>query len=189
MKICSKCNKRKSFTSFTKNLQYKDNYNCWCKDCCNKYEKARLILFPWKRFLKLIKQRCNDSNHSAYKYYGGKGIKYSITYEELKFLWFRDKAYNMYKPSIDRKDNDGNYELDNCQFIELSINSAKRNMENIIRSIVQYDLNNNFIKEYSSLTLASINLNIDCSCITKCAKNKRKTAGGYIWKYKEHIDA
>ena len=144
---------------------------------------------PWKRFLKLIKQRCDDPNHSAYKYYGGKGIKYSITFEELERLWFRDKAYLLKRPSIDRKNSEENYTYNNCQFIELSINSAKRNMENMIRIILQYDLNNNFIKEYPSLTTASKYLNIDCSTITKCAKNKRKTAGGYIWKYKEHINA
>ncbi len=144
---------------------------------------------PWKRFLKLIKQRCDDPNHSAYKYYGRKGIKYSITYEELKKLWFRDKAYLLKKPSIDRKNSDKDYIFDNCQFIELNINCVKRNMKNIIRSILQYDLNNNFIMEYSSLTIASKKLNIDCSSITKCAKNKRNTAGGYKWVYRENVYA
>lgn len=140
--------------------------------------------YPWKRFLKLIKQRCNNPNHSAYKYYGGKGIICLINYEDLKTLWFRDKAYLMKKPSIDRKDSNKNYTFENCQFLELSINSAKRNIEGMIKSILQYDLEGNFIKKYDSITNACKKLGIDKSCISKCAKNKRKSAGGYIWKYK-----
>lgn len=37
-------------------------------------------------------------------------------------LWFRDKAYKMVKPSIDRKDANKNYTIDNCRYIELKEN-------------------------------------------------------------------
>jgi hypothetical protein len=40
-------------------------------------------------------------------------------------LWFRDKAYLMRHPSIDRIDSNGNYELNNCQFIEMKRNRVK----------------------------------------------------------------
>lgn len=49
--------------------------------------------------------------------------------------------------------------------------------------IAQYDLSGNLIREWMSVTEASIETGIDGSCITKCAKGKRKTAGGFIWKY------
>lgn len=64
---------------------------------------------PWKKILDGIKQRCNNPRVERYKNYGGRGIKCLITAEELKTLWFRDKAYEMKRPSIDRIDNDGNY--------------------------------------------------------------------------------
>ena len=60
--------------------------------------------------------------------------------------------------------------------------------KNLIESrnikIVQYDKLNNFIKEWDSLSQASKILGIDKGHISNCCKNKRKTAGKFIWKYK-----
>lgn len=50
--------------------------------------------------------------------------------------------------------------------------------------ILQYDLNGNFIKEWSGMREAKRVLGIKGN-ITQCCKGKRKTASGYIWKYKE----
>jgi hypothetical protein len=51
--------------------------------------------------------------------------------------------------------------------------------------VLQFDLNNQFIKEWDCIKDASRELNIiDCG-ISFCCKGKRKTAGGYIWKYKD----
>jgi len=69
--------------------------------------------------------RCNNKKAQNYKYYGGRGIKGLLSRTDFIMLWFRDKAYEMYKPSIDRIDNDGNYEYNNCQFIEMSENTKK----------------------------------------------------------------
>lgn len=54
--------------------------------------------------------------------------------------------------------------------------------------INQYDLNNNFIKEYNSITEAATSLCFEkpksIGALTNCCKGKQKTAYGYIWKYK-----
>jgi len=50
-----------------------------------------------------------------------------MTTKDFKFLWFRDKAYSMDKPSIDRKRSNKNYEINNCQFLELDDNIRKSN--------------------------------------------------------------
>lgn len=49
----------------------------------------------------------------------------------------------------------------------------------------QYDLNGNFIKEWEGITDASQKLKISTGNIVCCCKGRRKTAGGYKWKYKE----
>ena len=77
---------------------------------------------PWKHILQGIKQRCNNPKATGYQNYGGRGIKCLITEKEIKDLWYRDRAYLMNKPSIDRIDNDSSYYWRNCRFIELSKN-------------------------------------------------------------------
>ena len=53
------------------------------------------------------------------------------------------------------------------------------------RQVMQYDLKGNFIREYYSETEAAKALgNKDQSNISKCCRNIRKSAYGYIWKYK-----
>lgn len=81
--------------------------------------------YPWNRVYRNIQDRCNNPNTGNYKYYGAKGVKAIINKDQLKFLWFRDRAYNMEKPSIDRIDNNGHYTINNCRFIELSENCNK----------------------------------------------------------------
>jgi hypothetical protein len=51
---------------------------------------------------------------------------------------------------------------------------------------VQYDLQGNFIKEWDSAKQAGTFLKIDSSDICSCRRGKRKSAGGYIWKYKNN---
>lgn len=145
-KICNVCKKLKDFIDFYKCKKSKDGLQYTCKYCCssmhkkyhqenskriNKYNsdylKYTIKVKPWKITLKAMKQRCNNKNAENYPYYGGRGINCLITVDELKELWFRDKASLMKKPSIDRIDNDGHYAFDNCRYIEMSQNITKRN--------------------------------------------------------------
>jgi group I intron endonuclease len=50
--------------------------------------------------------------------------------------------------------------------------------------VLQYDLNNNPIKEWESVTEIQDKLGYYNSNISACCNNKQKTAYGYIWKYK-----
>lgn len=50
--------------------------------------------------------------------------------------------------------------------------------------ILQYSKTGDFIKEWTCASFAGKTLGISPSGITACCRLKRKTAGGYVWKYK-----
>ena len=60
---------------------------------------------------------------------------------------------------------------------------AKYAINNMSKSVVQIDASDKVIAEYNSIQEAQRILNI--SHIWDCLSGKRKTAGGYKWKYKE----
>ena len=131
-RTCKRCIKQvtlwnmanKSRYNETKSRSYYTNQEAILKKLRISRRKDR-----WKVSYHLAKQRCNNPKNPNYKYYGGRGIKFLMTLQDFKYLWDRDKGYNMSIPTIDRKDNDGNYTVDNCRFIEKSENTRKRNYE------------------------------------------------------------
>jgi len=198
IKQCSKCQRILPFSNFGIHSREKDGLQYQCKDCDKKYRenqykiKSRQILdrnkrlldkYPWRRTLFSIKQRCTNINNPKYYRYGGRGVKCLITEAELKFLWFRDCAYEMKKPSIDRIDNDGNYCIENCRYIEIGENSLKMNLKINAKAVVQIDKKGNVVNEFISMSDATRQTHINN--ISKVIRGLCKTAGKYYWKIKE----
>jgi len=67
----------------------------------------------------------------------------------------------------------------NCETIA-KINAYKETKK---KPINQYSPSNEFIKRWESAQEIRKQLKIDGSSISRCAKNKQKTAGGFIWKF------
>jgi len=199
-KICTKCGIEKPLSDFYKDKHNKSGYRGECIICLTLIHKNFRIKnkkkiwnsiknyyakFPWKKSLVDIKQRCINPNNKSYKDYGGRGIKCLITANELKDLWFRDKAYELKQPSINRKDNDGNYCIENCEYIELGLNSAEMNIRTKRKKVHQFDLEGSFIKEFISITEAYNETGVSISSISDVINNKRPFSKGFIWRYKE----
>jgi hypothetical protein len=102
----------------------KDKVKYWNKIGHKNYKTTH----PWIKTFNSIETRCNNPKCASYIYYGGKGIKNFLKPKDLEYLWFRDKAYLMKRPSIDRKNSNSYYTVKNCRYIELSKNVIKRHI-------------------------------------------------------------
>lgn len=80
-------------------------------------------------------------------------------------------------------ENKQNNRIDNLEWCTQQYNSnyGHRN-DKIKRRVLQFDSDNNFIKQYDCITEASNKNNIPVSCICRSCITHYK-AGGYIWKY------
>lgn len=63
-----------------------------------------------------MRRRCTDPNHANYKWYGGRGITYDPRWDS--FVVFLEDMGECPSPEhrIDRKDPEGHYTKDNCQW-------------------------------------------------------------------------
>lgn len=79
------------------------------------------------------------------------------------FFWFRKNDYES-----------GNYLIPKL---------TPHNKEYYDISVKQYDLQNNYIKTFDTINDAAKESGLICSDILKVMDGKRKSRGGYIWKY------
>lgn len=88
---------------------------------------------PWAVSCYHARERCFPSGA-----YGKRGIKFLMTIKDFKFLWLRDNAASMKRPSIDRIDTNGDYRLENCRFIALKSN-MKRTRGSVLNILKEWD--------------------------------------------------
>lgn len=79
----------------------------------------------WHRRLRALLLHCGllgraESRPKAYAH-----VEVRLTVHELARVWFRDGAWGMETPELDRVDPKGHYELSNVRFVEREINQRR----------------------------------------------------------------
>lgn len=179
MKICETCNKENKSTRVYE-----------CEKCARNRRRKQDKMFFLVDLYNHIKNRCNNKS-SRGNYLGKKICSKSMflekfindeSFNNLHKEWADNGYIYKYTPSIDRINNDGDYTIDNIQFITHSKNAGKDKNK---LPILMFDLNGNFIKEWESKWQAHLELGIPNGNIVKVCYGKRRNAGGFIFKFKE----
>lgn len=91
-----------------------------------------------------MKQRCGNPNDKGFKYYGARGILVCDRWKEFK-NFYEDMGDIPEGKSLDRIDNNGNYEKDNCRWA-----THKQQSRNTRRNIfVEWDGKKQTVKDWA----------------------------------------
>jgi len=111
----------------TAELQSGKTKSCGCLRRENR--KKHGDSWPRKRLYRIwshMFERCNGENYQFYYRYGGRGIKVCEEWKDYSVFkaWALNNGYTD-NLTIDRIDNDGNYEPSNCQWLTNRENAIK----------------------------------------------------------------
>lgn len=146
--------------------------------------------YPWSAKWSGAKQRHRKFNYG-----------FSITVSDVKEVWFRDEAWKLKVPSLDRINSKSGYHKDNILFIETLENvrlgaiekrgiprtseviEKIRNtkLRTVARPVVQLTLEGKFINKYISVSDMCRKMNSKSPI--HCLIGKQKTSLGYKWIY------
>jgi hypothetical protein len=118
-------------------LRRKERPTLNCKECGNKKKtKHGMVGTKIYKAWDSMKQRCFNKNNHAYLRYGGRGITISDEWlGEEGFINFMEWSYkNGFSDdkSIDRIDNDGNYEPSNCRWVDMKTQGNNKSINTLI---------------------------------------------------------
>lgn len=136
--------------------------------------------YPWAKHCHKAKSRCKNDPH-----YIKRGIKFDMTQDDFKELWFRDKAWLFKKPTIDRIDSNGNYTKDNCRFIEWWENVTR---DTPCKPIIQIDNEGHIIKRFRSTMLAVKTFGINYWSLKKVLMGRMNHVSGLQFIYANEED-
>ena len=192
---CNKCGESKTVDEFAKDSGSFIGRSMICKSCTSKRGKEL------RRTRVGLAYHIYNSQRSSSKSRGMDFPNYSKdefvlwlftrpSFPEMYNNWVESGYNKQLTPSGDRLDDSKPYSFDNLRLLtwgyhnEITHQKRKLGIDNSSnKAIRQYDRDGNFIQEFFSIKEAHRITGISDGAISAVAKGKRKTAGGFIWKY------
>ena len=130
--------------------------SCGCISLQNKKElykysiKHKMTNTPLYRTWQNMKRRCDNKKMEDYKYYGKRGIKVCEKWKNDFMSFYNWAIENSYKEdlTIDRIDVNGNYEPNNCRWVDRKVqaNNTRRN------HYIEYNGEKHTLAEWEKIT-------------------------------------
>ena len=195
MKQCTKCEKEVELSMFGKQSNSKDGLNTWCFNCCKQYqdEYKKSIRGVVKNSLRVQRVNSVKRGHEKPNYSLDELYEFALNsdcFNQIYSDWVNSDYDTWLKPSFDRINNEKGYSFDNIK-ITTRYENVKRSWQErkdckIIdrhRSVIQMNMDGNVLGVFSSISEAHRSTGVFNSNISYACSGKRKTAGGYKWKY------
>lgn len=170
--ITVKCNcgkeKKINYKNFTKKL-----VPCKCQNVIISEKEDEVL----RNRLGNIKNRCYNPNNKSYKRYGGRGIKVCDEWVNNTNSFIRWAKENGYKPGleIDRENNNGNYEPNNCRWTTKAENNRNQSTTKLNWELVEEIRNKDFKRlNYKEIgEIYGVSRNIISNCLNYKTWNKK----------------
>ncbi|KKM85273.1 hypothetical protein LCGC14_1290780 [marine sediment metagenome] len=131
-----KCNCGNLVSVMDQHLKNLNTQSCGClhrellsRATVHGYRRRNSKLTPEYVSWQKAKSRCHNVNDKSYKYYGARGIMMCKEWRDSFAQFFKDMGQRPEGYSIERIDNEGNYEASNCKWAtrkEQNSNQRKR---------------------------------------------------------------
>ena len=197
MKKCNKCGEVKPLEDFYKDKRYKyiTKHYCKCKKCCVDYSENHRRSVKGKA-LEIFSGQGKSSKQRGYNpptYSRDEFIDWMLNnqdYIRLHDEWVKSGYNKNLTPSVDRLDDYKRYSFDNIRVVTWEENLRKVSLDKLngvnnkqSKAVVKMNLNGLELEKYYSINQASRENGVHYQSISKVCNGKRKTAGGFKWRY------
>lgn len=136
---------------------------------------SRTNMTPEYSSWRAMNRRCYGHGDSAYKNYGARGIVVCESWRGSFASFYRDMGPRPDGCTLDRIDNNGNYEPSNCRWSDARTQSRNRRAN---RTVIRDDG-----AVFPSLAEAAESVGLKSTTVRSACTGKIKTAGGFRWRY------